>query len=80
MIQFGGHSVEWNTGMECWNKALEWSTGMESWTGVLDWSAGLECWRAWSMILWNNSLDVFALSGVCKTGTIVLKRLHLQQQ
>jgi hypothetical protein len=44
------HSVDWSTGMECWNGALEWSTGVESWTGasgwagVLDWSAGLECW------------------------------------
>jgi hypothetical protein len=30
------HSVDWSTGMECWNGALEWSTGLECWTGVLE--------------------------------------------
>ena len=39
-----GHldSVEWNSGLECWNGMLKWNAEMERWNGMLEWTDKLD--------------------------------------
>ena len=31
-------SVEWNGGLERWNRMVDWNGGLEWWTGTVEWN------------------------------------------